>query len=313
VTVAWWGWAALGGLVALLLLVDLLLFARGGTVSLRAAALWSVGWTLLGLAFAGVLLVWQGRTPAEEYLAGFIVEKSLSVDNLFVFALVFSALAIPPTAQRRVLFWGITGAVVLRAIFVFAGAAMLDAFHWTIYLFGGILVLTAIRMARHEEREIDLEQNRVLRALRRVVGLTPRYHGGRFLVREDGRLSATPLFAGLVLVAAFDVVFAIDSIPAIFAITRDTFVVLAANAFSLLGLSSLFFVLVGMLSRFRHLDTGLAIVLGFVGVKMLLSDVYHMPVWLSLAVIVGVIGATVALSLRPPRDGARRSLTPERS
>lgn len=301
--VQWWGWAGLAGLVLLMLAVDLVLFGRSPTgISTRQAAAWSVGWTVLGVAFAGVLLVWQGRTAAEEYLAGFIVEKSLSIDNLFVFALIFSYFAVPVSLQRRVLFWGITGAVVLRAIFIFVGAALLDAFHWTIYLFGAFLVVTAIRMALHRDAEIHPEHNPVLRAVRRFVPLTSDYRGSRFLSREGGRWHGTPLLAALLLVATFDVVFAVDSIPAIFAITRETFLVLAANAFSLLGLAALYFLLVGMIERFRYLSLGLAVVLAFVGAKMLVSDLYKIPVYVSLAVITGVIGLTILVSLlrRPP-------------
>ena len=306
--VAWWGWAALAGLVLLLLLVDLSLFGRNPAgITVRQAAAWSIVWTVLGVAFTGVLLAWQGRVPAEEYLAGFVVEKSLSIDNLFVFALIFSYFAVPVALQRRVLFWGITGAIVLRAIFIFAGAALLDAFHWMIYLFGAFLVLTAVRMALHRGTEIHPEQNPVLRALRRVLPLTTDYRGSRFLVSEHGRRYGTPLLAALTLVATFDVVFAVDSIPAVFAITEETFIVLAANAFSLLGLSALFFLLVAMMERFRYLSVGLAVVLGFVGAKMLLSDVYKMPVYAALGVIIGVLALTILASLRTPEPSATES------
>jgi tellurite resistance protein TerC len=256
----------------------------------------------LGLAFAGFLWAWQGRTPAEEYLAGFLIEKSLSIDNLFVFSLIFGYFAVPIAYQRRVVFWGIVGAIVLRGLFILAGAALLDAFHYTIYLFGAFLIVTGVRMARKQEAEIHPERNPVLRLLRRVVPVTPDFHGERFLVRERGALLATPLLAAFVLVATFDVVFAVDSIPAVFAITRDTFIVYAANAFSLLGLAALYFVLAGMVDRFRYLQPGLAIVLVFVGMKMTLSDLWSIPVYLSLLVIVGVLAASVVASLlRPER------------
>jgi tellurite resistance protein TerC len=250
---------------------------------------------------------------AGEYLAGFLIEKSLSVDNLFVFALVFAYFAVPAANQRRVIFWGIVGAIVLRAVFIAAGAALLDAFHLTIYVFGAFLVLTGIRMARHASVEIHPERNPALRLLGRVLPLTTRYHGDRLTALEGGRRVATPLFAALVLVAAFDVVFAVDSIPAIFAVTRETFVVYAANAFSLLGLSALYFVLAGMLGRFRYLNVGLAAVLVFVGAKMLLADLWHIPVALSLGVIVLVLGAAVGASLlRPgPAGGGRPAPRPE--
>jgi tellurite resistance protein TerC len=298
-----WMWLAFGALVVGLLLVDLVAFGgRAERVPFRRAVAWSIGWTALGLAFAGFLWAWQGRTPAEEYLAGFLIEKSLSIDNLFVFSLIFGYFAVPVAYQRRVVFWGIVGAIVLRGLFILAGAALLDAFHYTIYLFGAFLIVTGVRMARKQEAEIHPERNPVLRLLRRVVPVTPDFHGERFLVRERGALLATPLLAAFVLVATFDVVFAVDSIPAVFAITRDTFIVYAANAFSLLGLAALYFVLAGMVDRFRYLQPGLAIVLVFVGMKMTLSDLWSIPVYLSLLVIVGVLAASVVASLlRPER------------
>lgn len=296
-----WMWGAFGALVVAMLVVDLVAFGgRGAEISLRRAVGWSIGWTALGLAFGGFIWWWQGRAPAEEYLAGFLIEKSLSVDNLFVFALIFSYFAVPVAYQRRVIFWGIVGAIVLRGIFILAGAALLDAFHYTIYVFGAFLVLTGIRMARHSTVEIHPERNPVLRLLGRVLPMTAGYHGDRLTVRENGRRLATPMLAALVLVATFDVVFAVDSIPAIFAITRDTFIVYAANAFSLLGLAALYFVLAGMMGRFRYLNVGLAAVLVFVGLKMTLADVYKVPAFVSLAVIGVLLAVAVGASfLRP--------------
>ena len=297
-----WMWAAFGVFVVAMLAFDLVAFGRRReAISFREAAVWSVFWTLLGLAFAGFLWTWQGREPAEEYLAGFLIEKSLSIDNLFVFALIFSYFAVPAAFQRRVIFWGIVGAVVLRGIFILAGAALLDAFHYTIYVFGAFLVLTGVRMARHAQVEIHPETNPALRVMRRVLPMTNAYHGDRLTIRgANGRRVATPLLASLVLVATFDLVFAVDSIPAIFAVTRDTFIVYAANAFSLLGLASLYFVLAGMMGKFRYLNVGLAAILVFVGGKMLLTDVYKIPVALSLLVIVGVLAAAVGASLLRP-------------
>jgi tellurite resistance protein TerC len=305
VDVAWWHWGAFVALVVALLAVDLAVFARRDQeISFRRVLGWSIGWTALGVAFTGVILAWQGGGAASEYLTGFVIEKSLSIDNLFVFALVFSYFGVPAASQRRVLFWGIVGAIVLRAIFIFAGAALLDAFHYTIYVFGGFLVLTGVRMARHSDVEIHPDRNPVLKLLGRFVPLTDRYEGDRFLVRNRGPLVATPLLAALVLVATFDVVFAVDSIPAIFAVTRETFLVCAANAFSLLGLASLYFVLAELLGRFHHLNVGLGLVLVFVGAKMALADLYELPIWASLVVIVGVLGAAIGASLlRPVRHG----------
>jgi tellurite resistance protein TerC len=313
-----WMWVAFAALVVALLLVDLAAFGRRGEeIPFRRAVGWSIGWTVVGLGFAGLLWAWQGRGPAEEYLAGFVIEKSLSIDNLFVFALIFGYFAVPAIHQRRVIFWGIAGAIVLRALFILAGATLLDAFHYTIYLFGAFLVVTGIRMARHSDVEIHPERNPVLRLLGRVIPLTSRYHGDQLIAREGASRVATPMLAAFVLVATFDVVFAVDSIPAIFAVTRDTFIVYAANAFSLLGLSALYFVLAGMIGRFRYLNVGLAAVLVFVGAKMALSDVFHVPVYVSLAVIVLALALAVGASLlrlpdlpgpaTDPTTGERRS------
>jgi tellurite resistance protein TerC len=293
-------WVLLVAAVAALLIFDLKAVGRGQTApSLRTAALWSAAWTALAIAFTGVLAAFAGGDRAGEYLTGFLIEKSLSLDNLFVFAVLLAYFGVPAASQRRVLVWGIAGAIVLRAIFVFAGAAALDAFHATIYVFGALLVLTAINLARQGADEVDVEQTRMMRLLRRRVPMGD-YDGERFLTRHGGRRVATPLLACLLMVAAFDVLFAIDSVPAIFAVSRDTFVVFAANAFSLLGMTSLYFLLRGMLDRFHYLSYGLAVILAFVGVKMLLSDVWHMPTWLSLAAIVGCLAAAVGASLLRP-------------
>ena len=296
-----WMWVAFGGFVLAMLLVDLLGFAsRREEVPFGRAVVWSVGWTLLGFAFTGFLWAWQGRAPAEEYLAGFLIEKSLSVDNLFIFALIFAYFGVPAAYQRRVIFWGIVGAIVLRGLFILGGAALLDAFHYTVYAFGAFLILTGIRMATHSDIEIHPERNPILRLLERAMPLTRRYHGDRLVAQEDGRRVATPMVAALVLVATFDVVFAVDSIPAIFGVTRDVFIVYAANAFSLLGLQALYFVLAGMMGKFRYLNIGLAVVLAFVGVKMVLSDVYEIPIYVSLGVIVATLAAAIGASLARP-------------
>lgn len=300
---SWWAWAAFGALVVSLLLLDLAVFGRGRSeISFRRAVTWSIVWTALGLGFGVFMWFWQGATAAEEYLAGFLIEKSLSIDNLFVFALIFAYFAVPSASQRRVLFWGIGGAIVLRGIFIAAGAVLLDTFHYTIYLFGAILIVTGIRMARHQTAEIHPERNPVLKLLGRAIPMSNEYDGDRLVTWRDGRRLGTPLLAALVLVATFDVVFAVDSIPAIFAVTREPFIVYAANAFSLLGLAALYFVLANMLGKFRYLNVGLAVVLVFVGIKMTLSDVYKIPIALSLAVIVATLGGAILASvLRPVR------------
>jgi tellurite resistance protein TerC len=293
-------WLSLAAAIAALLVFDLKSIGRGASEpSLGRAAWWSAGWTALGLAFTAVLALISTGAAAGQYLTGFLIEKSLSLDNLFVFAVLLAYFQVPAASQRRVLIWGIAGAIVLRAIFIVAGTAALDAFHPTIYIFGAFLVLTAIKLARKTGEHVDVEHALVLRGLRRVMPVGG-YDGARFFTRAGGRRIATPLFACLVLVAAFDVLFAVDSVPAILAVSRDTYVVFAANAFSLLGMTSLYFLLRGMIDRFRFLSLGLAVILAFVGAKMLLSDVWHMPAWLSLAVIVGALAAAIGASaLRP--------------
>jgi tellurite resistance protein TerC len=294
-----WVWVLFSAAVVGLLLVDLLVAGRQqGIPSMRSSALWSVGWIVVAVAFTAVLAVWRGGAEASQYLTGYLIERSLSLDNLFVFALLFAFFAVPAAAQRKVLFYGIIGAIVLRAGFIFAGAALLDAFHWMIYVFGGLLVVTGVRMATHDNEEIHPERNPVLRLVRRVVPLSDSYDGERIVTRQGGRRVATPLLAALLMVATFDVVFAIDSIPAIFAITRDTFVVFAANAFSLLGLTSLYFLLAGLIERFRYLSYGLATILVWVGAKMLVSDVWHVPTGLSLAVIAICLAVAIGVSWR---------------
>jgi tellurite resistance protein TerC len=286
------------GIVALLL-VDLLVAGRTkGIPPMRHSILWSIFWLALAVAFTFVLMAWENGTVAGEYLTGYLIERSLSLDNLFVFALLFTFFAVPDSAQRKVLFWGIIGAIVLRAGFIFAGAALLDAFHWMIYVFGALLVFTGIRMATHDNEEIHPESNPVLKMVRRLVPLSDDYDGDNIVTRIDGKRLATPLLAALVMVATFDVVFAIDSIPAIFAITRDTFVVFAANAFSLLGLMSLYFLLAGLIQKFRYLHYGLAAILIWVGVKMLITDIWHVPTVLSLAVIAICLGIAITISWR---------------
>jgi tellurite resistance protein TerC len=304
--VAPWIWIVFVLAIIAMLAVDLVVENRTGGAhpSMRRSLMWSIFWTVIAIAFGAIVWVWRGDTHAQEYLTGFLLERSLSLDNLFVFAMLFAYFAVPAAAQRKVLFLGIIGAIVLRAIFIFAGAALLDAFHWTIYVFGALLIVTGIRMATHDAGEIHPDQNPVLKLVRRMVPMTSEYHGERVFVREAGRRLATPLFAALVLVATFDVIFAVDSIPAIFAVTRDTFTVFAANAFSLLGMMSLYFLLAGMADRFRYLNVGLAFVLVYIGVKMLLTDVWHIPTTLSLGVIIVSLTTAVLASLRMERKEA---------
>ncbi len=291
-------WALFVAFIVAMLLVDLLVVHRDAhEVSLREAAFWSAVWVALGLAFGGLVWVWKGSTAGGEYLAGYLIEKSLSVDNIFVFALIFSYFGVPAAFQHRVLFWGIFGALVARAVFIAAGAALLNQFHGMIYVFGAFLVFTGVKMLRQRHTEADPGRNPMLRLLRRVMPVTDGYRGQRLLVREAGRRLATPLFAVLIVIETTDVLFAVDSIPAIFAVTTDPFLVFTSNAFAILGLRALYFLLAGMIGRFAHLKAGLSAVLIFVGAKLLASDVYHIPIWLSLTVIAALIGGSVVTSL----------------
>ena len=296
-----WLWLAFNVFILLMLAVDLGVFhKRAHEVSFREATTWSVIWVALALTFnAGIWWYW-GSEPALQFLTGYLIEKSLSVDNIFVFVMLFTFFAVPAQYQHRVLFWGILGALVMRGAFIAAGAYMLEQFHWLIYLFGAVLVLTGIKMARRVGA-YDPLKNPVMRLAQRVLPLTPEYHGQRFWVKEAGRWVATPLLLVLLLVEATDLVFAIDSIPAIFAVTREPFLVYTANVFAILGLRSMYFLLAGVVHRFVYLKYGLAAVLVFVGAKMVLVDVYQVPVAASLIIVGTLIGASIALSLLASR------------
>jgi tellurite resistance protein TerC len=302
-----WVWAALAATLTVLLVADLLLVHRTPhEIGLKEAAVESAVWITIGLAFGLVVLAWQGGAAAGEYLAGYLIEKSLSVDNVFVWAVIFSYFGVPRKYQFRVLFWGIFGALVLRAVFIFAGVALLERFDWILYVFGAFLIVTAVRIARHDETEVHPENNLVLRAVRKIVPSTTEYDGQKLFTRMagTGKRVATPLFAVLVLVETTDVVFAVDSIPAILAVSREQFIVFASNAFAILGLRSLYFLLAGMAGKFRYLNVGLGVILGFVGTKMLLSSWIHLPTWASLAVITAVLSVAVGASLRAERRDA---------
>jgi tellurite resistance protein TerC len=302
INVPLWAWAALVGAIVVLLVADLLIVhRRPHAVGLRAAAVESAVWIALGVAFTGVLWLWAGGGAAGEYITGYLIEKSLSVDNVFVWAVIFSYFAVPREYQFRVLFWGIFGALALRAVFIFAGVAVLERFEWVLYLFGVFLLVTAVKIARHTETEVHPERNLVLKLMRKVVPSTNEYDGQRLFSRRTGRLLATPLFAVLVLVETTDVVFAVDSVPAILAVSREPFIVFASNAFAILGLRALYFLLAGVASRFRYLNIGLGVILAFVGLKMLAAELYHPPTWLSLAVIASALFVSITASLRADR------------
>ena len=307
-------WLVFAGVVVAALLADLVLMRHGGPhkVTFKEAAWWSIGWVALALAFNGWLWWYTGqRFGAQagtdigmEFLTGYLVEKALAVDNIFVFLMIFGYFAVPEIQRQRVLVIGIIGAIVLRAILIFAGALLLSRFHWILYFFGAFLLFTGIKMALAAGKEPDLEANPALRWMRGHLKLTDGYHGNAFSIVRDGARWFTPLFVVVALVAVTDVIFAVDSIPAIFAITEDPFIVLTSNVFAVLGLRAMFFLLQGMADRFHLLPYGLALVLVFIGMKMLLIDVYKIPILVSLGVVAAIIATTVFLSLRmPPKSG----------
>jgi tellurite resistance protein TerC len=292
-------WGALAGVVGGMLALDLLVLHRDAKpVPFREAVVWSVVWVSLALAFGAFVTITRGTTAGGEYLAGYLIELSLSVDNVFVFSLLFAAFAVPAAYQHRLLFWGILGAIVFRAVFIAAGTATLATAHWVIYLLGAFLVVTGIRLSRSSGHAVEPEKNPVLRLFRRVVPMTEDYRGGAFIVLERGRRLATPLLAVLVAVETTDTMFALDSIPAVFAVTTDPFIVFASNLFAILGLRSLYFLLGGLLDRFVYLKTGLAALLVFAGAKILLGVVHaEIPIAMSLAVIVLILATAIGASL----------------
>jgi tellurite resistance protein TerC len=305
-------WIGFNLFVLAMLALDLGVFHRQAhDVSVKEASIWSVAWIALALAFNVGLFFWRGGEVALQFFTGYLIEKSLSVDNIFVFVLIFTYFAVPPIYQHRVLFYGILGALVMRAAMIAAGAALIKEFHWIIYLFGAFLIVTGIRMALHRNEAFHPEQNPVVRLVRRVIPVTPDYHGQRFFVQQAGVLMATPLFLALVLIEFTDLVFAVDSIPAIFAVTTDPFIVYTSNVFAILGLRSLYFVLRGAVDRFHYLKLSLAAVLTFVGVKMVLTDLYKIPVGLSLAVIATLLALGIVASLLRDRRSAPGAARPE--
>ena len=304
-------WILFAVLVGGLLCLDLFVFHREAhRVRMREAAIWVTVWVTLGLAFGAYIFVTQGATKGAEYLAGYLIEYSLSMDNVFVFAVLFGYFAVPPQYQHRLLFWGVVGAIVFRAIFILAGTALLESFHFVVYVFGALLLFTAWRMVSTGTDNVDPSQNPVLRLVRRFVRVTDTYEGQRFFIRREGVLWATPLFAALIAIETSDIMFAIDSVPAILAITTDTFIVFTSNAFAIMGLRSLYFLLAGLIERFEYLKYGLAALLAFAGAKMLLSDVIHLDVWLSLGIIVAILLVSVVISLVATRDRGVPEHTP---
>ena len=299
-----WAWIGFSGLIVLLLVFDLFVLARRSReISFRQATVMSMFWIGMALLFGLVVLFVAGPTRGGEYFTGYVVEKSLSVDNVFVFALIFTYFAVPSRYQYRVLFWGIIGALVLRGAFIAVGAELLDRYEWVVYIFGAFLIYTGIRMALHRDTEVHPERNPVLRLTRRFVPMTKDFQEDNFFVRNKGKLMATPLFAVIIVIGTTDVVFAVDSIPAIFAITSSAFIVWSANAFAVLGLRPLYFMLAGMIDRFVYLSLGLAVVLVFVGAKFIYSGLFDakVPIWVSLPFILIAVTTSILASLYKTR------------
>jgi tellurite resistance protein TerC len=295
-------WLGFTALVLALLVVDLGVFHRKAhAVSVREAAVWSAVWIALALGFNAFVWWAFGPERGTAFLAGYLIEKALAVDNIFVFYAIFAYFAVPAAYQHRVLFWGILGALVMRAVFIFLGAALIQQFHWVMYVFGAVLVVTAVKLFVMSEEGVHPERNPVYRLVRRVLPSVSEYHGSRFTVVQNGKRYATPLLVALILIEWTDLVFAVDSIPAIFAVTSDPFIVYTSNIFAILGLRSLFFVLAGVVGSFHLLKPCLAGVLAFVGAKMLLADVYEIPIGVSLAVVASLIAAGILGSLLFPR------------
>jgi tellurite resistance protein TerC len=308
-----WAWGAFLAFVTAMLALDLGVFHRSAHhVSLREAAAWSVVWVTLAAVFAVIIATWMGATKSLEFITGYVVEWSLSVDNLFVFLVIFQYFAVPSATRHRVLFYGILGAIVLRGLFIAGGLVLITMFHWIIYVFGAFLIFTGIKLSMHSEESMQVEKNPVLRLAHRWLPVTRAYEGQRFFVRTaEGAVKVTPLFLVLLVVESTDVVFAVDSVPAILAITQDPFIVYTSNIFAILGLRALFFLLAGVLDYFRYLRYGLAAVLVFVGLKMLLVDTYKVHPAVSLAVILGLLAASMIASVIAVRREAAAARAPD--
>jgi TerC family integral membrane protein len=300
-------WVGFTAFIIAMLALDLGVLHRDAhEVTVREALGWSFVWVALAMVFAGGLFHLAGQAYALQFITGYLIEKALSVDNIFVFLVIFSFFKVPAKLQHRVLFWGIFGALVMRAAFIVAGAALIERFEWIMYVFGALLVFTGYKMLTHGTEDMQPDELMVYRLFRRVVPSTDTYREGNFFVREEGRLKATPLAAVLVVVESSDVMFAVDSIPAIFAVTRDPFLVFTSNVFAILGLRAMFFLLAGIIDNFAYLKKGLAIVLAYVGIKMLIIEYYHVPPGVSLALVAGILGVAIAWSLIAPPKGAHR-------
>ncbi len=291
-------WVGFNLFVLLMLALDLGVFHRNThEVKMKEALTWSGVWIGLALIFNLIIYFWKGPVVGLQFLTGYLIEKSLSVDNIFVFVLLFSYFQVPAKYQHKVLFWGILGALLMRAAFIVAGTTLIVKFHWIIYIFGAFLIFTGIRMALNKGTKIDPEKNPVVRGFKKLFPVTNEYHGSKFWVRQAGKMAATPLFIVLILIEFTDLIFAVDSIPAILAITSDPFIVYTSNVFAILGLRSLYFALAGLMHLFTYLHYGLAAILVFVGGKMLLTDIYKIPIGLSLGIILLILVVSIVPSL----------------
>ncbi len=298
-------WVVFNIFVLGMLAIDLGVFHRKAhAVTTKEATAWCFIWVALGLIFNAGIYIFLGPEKGLEFFTGYLIEYSLSVDNIFVFILILSYFSVAPIYQHRVLFWGILGALIMRGIFIATGALLLQLFHWVIYIFGGFLFFTGIKMLAKEESSVKPEDNPVIGLLRRLMPIATNYEGKRFFVTQNGKLAATPLFVVLLVIETTDLIFAVDSVPAIFAVSQDPFIVYTSNVFAILGLRSLYFLLAGVVDLFIYLRHGLGVVLAFVGVKMMLSDIYKIPTGLSLAVVIGILALSIAASLLASKRAA---------
>jgi tellurite resistance protein TerC len=296
-------WIIFNVFIAALLILDLLLFhKKAEAVRVRSALIWTLLWILLAFGFNALVYFWQGQEPAIKFLTGYLVEKSLSVDNLFVFLLIFSYFKVPPTLQRRPLFWGIFCALILRLVFIFAGLALLERFHWVIYVFGGVLIFSGIKFGLEKEKEIHPAKNPLLRLARRFFPITHDFVGNKFWTRHEGKLALTPLFIVLIAIESTDIIFAVDSVPAVLAVTRDPFIAYSSNAFAILGLRSLYFALSGVMGMFHYLHYGLSAILVYIGIKMCLSGFYPLPTLFTLLFLVAALGLSIGASMLWPEQ-----------
>ena len=293
-----WFWVIFNAFVLLMLALDLGVFHKKlHVVSVKEALIWSGVWIFLALCFNGLIYFKFGEIKALEFFTGYVIEKALSVDNIFVFVLIFTYFQIPSIYQHKVLFWGIIGALIMRVIFIFAGVALLEKFHWTIYVFGGILIFTGIKMLLEKDKKIEPDKNPLIKFFKKIMPTTNELHGDKFFIKQNNKNYATPLFIVLIMIEITDLIFAVDSIPAILAVTQDHFIVYTSNVFAILGLRSLYFALAHIIDRFKYLAVGLAIILVFVGLKMVSIDFYKIPIHFSLLIIISILIISVLFSL----------------